>query len=322
MLNQTTAQVLDLLLDETRVSGEDIAQRLGLSRAAVWKNIEILRGIGYEIGSAPGLGYTVVVSPDIPLPQEVRRFLSPTPSLWQVNYLPECSSTNTLLKELALSGSPEGTVLVTDHQTAGRGRRGRQWTDKPGSALLFSLLLRPPLPPFSLMPLTLIIGVAVAEALAALGIACSLKWPNDILVEGRKLCGILAEISGEPDHTEYAVVGIGINVKDQPDSTDYVATSLAEHIVPPTRAELLASVLTAIGRNYHSFLAGETVSILRKWESMSATLHREVVAHTPAGEIRGTALGVNDQGALILRTGDGENIIINTGEVSLRHHQK
>jgi BirA family biotin operon repressor/biotin-[acetyl-CoA-carboxylase] ligase len=172
------------------------------------------------------------------------------------------------------------------------------------------------------MPLTLIIGVAVAEALAALGIACSLKWPNDILVEGRKLCGILAEISGEPDHTEYAVVGIGINVKDQPDSTDYGATSLAEHIVPPTRAELLASVLTAIGRNYHSFLAGETVSILRKWESMSATLHREVVAHTPAGEIRGTALGVNDQGALILRTGDGENIIINTGEVSLRHHQK
>ncbi|HSL93265.1 MAG TPA: biotin--[acetyl-CoA-carboxylase] ligase [Bacillota bacterium] len=322
MLNQTTAQVLEMLLAETRVSGESIAAQLGLSRAAVWKNIEILRSIGYEVDSAPGQGYRILASPDIPLPQEVRRFTAPSPVPWTVEYLSQCSSTNTLLKERAASGAPEGAVLVTNHQTEGRGRRGRQWTDIPDGALLFSVLFRPPLPPTRLMPLTLIMGVAVAQALSSLGVSCTLKWPNDILVNGFKLSGILTEISGELDHTDYAVVGIGINVRGQPDLVEYGATSLEEHIQPPGRAEILAVVLAEIARYYTGFLAGDTLSILDRWETMSATLHREVVAHTPSGDIHGTAIGVDADGALIVRTGDGEHIVISTGEVSLRHQQK
>ena len=319
MLNDTTAQVLSLLLADARVSGEEIATRLGVSRAAVWKNIELLRTIGYQIDSAPGQGYSVTSSPDIPLPQEVMRLLPSSPLNWHIEYLDHCVSTNTLLKEKATLGAAEGMVLVTDHQTAGRGRRGRQWADRPGCALLFSVLLRPPLPPAGLMPLTLIIGVAVAEALQSMGVNCTLKWPNDILVNGAKICGILAEISGEPDHTEYAIVGIGINVRSHPDLSDYAATSLDQHIVPPQRAEILAAVLHQISRAYLDFVAGKTLAILNRWESMSATIDREVVAHTASGDVRGTAVGLDPKGALLLRTTDGRVIVISTGEVSLRH---
>ncbi len=321
MLNETTAQVLDLLLAKTRVSGEDIAFKLGLSRTAVWKNIEVLRRMGYQIASLPGQGYSITAAPDIPLPQEVRRYLEPSHLPWQVEYMPQCTSTNTLLKQRAIQGAPEGLVLVTDHQTAGRGRRGREWQDAPGNSLLFSALLRPSLPPAALLPLTLIMGVAVGDALMSLGVLCQLKWPNDILVGEAKICGILTEISGEIDHTDFAVVGVGINIRSRPELAEYGATSVDEHVVPPVRAQLLAAVLGEIARRYGEFLAGGRRDILKRWESMSATLHRTVVVHTPSGDITGTAIGVNCEGALLVSTADGQDVVVNTGEVSLRHRK-
>lgn len=319
MLNQTTGQILEILLSGTHVSGEDIAVRMGLSRTAVWKSIEILRDIGYEIDSFPGKGYSILSAPDIPLPQEVKRHLKVSFLSWQIEYLPECTSTNTLLKERAVQGAPEGLVLVADHQTAGRGRRGRTWADTPGSALLFSVLLRPALPPPSLMPLTLVMGVAVAEALQPLGVSCTLKWPNDLLLGGAKMCGILTEISGEVDHTDFAVVGVGINVQARSDLEQYTATALNQHIVPPPRAQLLAAVLDEMAASYREFLVEGSAKLLEKWSAMSATLRRPVVAHTASGDVFGTAVGVDSSGALLLRTEDGKSLVISTGEVSLRH---
>ena len=318
MLGTTTSKILQMLLANEYISGEDIAATLGLSRAAVWKHIETLRALGYVVTSRPGQGYNVASSPDIPLPEEVGRHL-PHPSMdWIVAYLPQCTSSNIVLKELAGQGATEGHVIVTDHQTAGRGRRGRQWLSDPKSALLFSVLLRPKLPPGALLPLTVVMGVAMAEVLRDLGVHCELKWPNDILVDEAKICGILAEISGEPDHTDYVIIGIGLNVRGNPTLDEYAATALDSYITPPHRGELLARILMSIEKHYRQLTRKDIDNILRRWEELSATVGRTVVIHSATGDIEGTALGLSPSGGLYVKTSNGK-LEIKTGEVSLRH---
>lgn len=318
MLGTTTSKILQMLLGNEYISGEDIASTLGLSRAAVWKHIETLRTLGYIISSQSGQGYSIVSSPDIPLPEEVTRHLPHSSIDWIVTYLPQCTSSNLVLKDLAGKGATEGHVIVTDHQTAGRGRRGRQWLSDPKSALLFSVLLRPKLPPDELLPLTVVIGVVMAEVLRNLGVNCELKWPNDILVDEAKVCGILAEISGEPDHTDYVIIGIGLNVRGSRTLDDYGATALDAHITPPHRGELLASILLSIEKHYRQFTRKDIDNILRRWEDLSATVGRRVVIHSATGDIEGTAIGLSPSGGLYVTTSDGK-LEIKSGEVSLRH---
>lgn len=320
-MHQTTRSILSLLSRGTESSGEAIADLLGISRAAVWKHVSELRSLGYEVKSSPGKGYVLASTPDIPYEVEVHRHLAPQALGSSIIYITECESTNLLLKRRAGEGAREGTVIVTNSQTAGRGRRGRTWLAAPFESLLFSVLLRPPLPPRELFGLTLVAGVAVAQALHKMSYPAKLKWPNDILLGGHKVCGILAESSGELDHTEYVALGIGINVSGYPAGTEYRCTSLSEHGPTPKRAALLAALLTSLQEYYAKFLDGQLPEILNLWRDHSATLGCRVTAHTALGDIYGLAKDINPEGGLILELDDGTETIITAGEVSVRMHE-
>ena len=190
--------------------------------------------------------------------------------------------------------------MVANAQSVGRGRRGRMWVAEAGQALLFSVLLRPPLPPRELFGLTLMAGVATVEALIHLGFEAKVKWPNDILLTGKKVCGILAEVNGEIDHTNYVVLGVGLNVTGHPHTEEYQCTDLSEHGAPSSRAKLLAALLQALDENYTLFLKGELPLILDKWRTYSDTLGRSVTVITPRGTHSGLAKDINNEGALVL----------------------
>lgn len=317
-MHSTTRHVLYALSDGKEHSGEAIAIHLDISRAAVWKHISELRKLGYDIASAAGKGYILLQSPETPYEAEVHRYLTPKRLGNKIIYVEECDSTNALLKSKAEMNGTEGTVIVTNVQNAGRGRRGRVWTAQPGQALLFSVLLRPPLPPRELFGLTLMAGVSAVETLLTLGFAAKVKWPNDILLAGKKVCGILAEVNGEIDHTNYVVLGIGLNVTGHPHTEEYQCTDLSEHSSPPSRAKLLATLLHALDENYELFLDGQLSIIFDKWRTYSDTLGRSVTAMTPQGTYTGLAKDINREGALVLELQTGEQLIVTAGEVSVR----
>ncbi|KAF0198065.1 MAG: BirA family transcriptional regulator biotin operon repressor / biotin-acetyl-CoA-carboxylase ligase [Bacillota bacterium] len=317
-MHSTTRRVLCALSDGKEHSGEGIAVRLDISRVAVWKHISELRKLGYDIASAAGKGHKLLHSPNTPYEAEVHRYLTPERLGTTIIYVEECDSTNALLKHKAEMNEAEGTVIVANVQSAGRGRRGRTWLAQPGQALLFSVLLRPPLPPRELFGLTLMAGVAAVEALLALGFEAKVKWPNDILLTGKKVCGILAEVNGEIDHTNYVVLGIGLNVTGHPHTHEYQCTDLSEHSSPPTRAKLLAALLQALDENYSLFLQGELPFIFDKWRTYSDTLGRSVTAITPRGTHTGLAKDINSEGALVLELLSGEKLLVTAGEVSVR----
>ena len=318
MLNASAAKVLATLLSSGPVSGEDMAAELRLSRAAIWKHVESLRQIGYVITSRPGEGYEVTQSPDLPLQEEVHRYITPQTLGQRILFMRRCDSSNLQLKLMAEQGEKEGTVVVTDEQTAGRGRRGRTWLANPGDGLLFSVLLRPPLAPRELFGLTLVTGVAVAEGLLELGLRPGIKWPNDILIEGKKLCGILAESSGEVDHTHHVILGIGLNVRGKPALDHYGVTALSDHLNPPPRAKILAVLIQNLSARYAQFLGGDLLTILERWKELSITLGQHVVAHTATGEIHGVAKDITREGGLVLLLDSGEQQEVTAGEVTLR----
>ena len=318
MLSPNTGKVLTLLHSHETISGEDLAATLGISRAAVWKHIGVLRGLGYDITSMAGVGYALRGGPDLPLKEEVHKYLTTEVLGRQLIYLDQCVSSNTELKALADAGAVEGTVIVIDYQSGGRGRRGRTWLAEPGSALLFSLLLRPPLPPRELFGLTLMAGMAIASVLRDLGLNCGLKWPNDILVDGRKICGILAEVSGEMDHTNHVILGAGLNLRGKPCLEGYQTASLDEYLRVPTRAEVLAQILIRMEVYYNRFCSGNLCAILSEWKSLSTTLGQKVVAHLPQSTIEGLAIDLSPSGGLIIQLESGERQEITFGEVSLR----
>ena len=317
-MHSTTRQVLCALSDGKEHSGEAIAMRLNISRAAIWKHISELRKLGYDIASATGKGYILLNSPETPYEAEVHRYFTPGCLGTTIIYVEECDSTNVLLKSRAEMNEAEGTVIVANSQSAGRGRRGRMWLAQPGQALLFSVLLRPPLPPRELFGLTLMAGVAAVEALSSLGFEATVKWPNDILLTGKKVCGILAEVNGEIDHTNYVVLGIGLNVTGHPNADEYQCTDLSEHNSPPSRAQLLAALLQSLEENYALFLQGKLPFILDKWRAFSDTLGRSVTAITPRGTHTGLAKDINNEGALVLELQSGDELIVTAGEVSVR----
>ncbi len=317
-MHDMTTQVLSELLSGQTRSGQDIATRLGISRAAVWKHVTTLRTLGYEISSRTGAGYTLTLCPDHPHAVLVHQYYSPVTLGKTIIYLPECGSTNSELRLRAEAGAPAGLVIATDEQHEGRGRRGRTWTAARGTALLFSVLLRPQVPPGELAGLTLLAGVAVAEALKALGVSATLKWPNDVHIAGKKVCGILAELCGELDYTNYVILGIGVNVWDHPQGGDYISTSLAAEGLHMSRANVLAAILTSLEVNIGLFTAGQQVICLEKWRQLSTTLGRRVSVHTATATYTGLARDITPLGALVVALDDGLDKVFATGDVTLR----
>ena len=300
----------------TPLSGEELARRLGCSRAAVWKHIAALRQGGYEIRGRPSVGYTLGTVPDRLGPAELAPHLAGS---WRhVEWRAVVDSTQNLARDLARDGAPEGTIVIAESQTAGRGRLGRQWHSPAGCNLYCSLVLRPPLPPIAVPTFALVVGLAVADAVQALlGARAALKWPNDVLLDGRKVAGILTELDAEIERVRYVIVGIGVNVNTEAFPADLAtrATSLrlaAGH--PVDRARFTGGLLAALEARYRRFLADGFAAMRPEWEASAALTGKEVRVTAPEGEVSGRVVGVDDDGALRLAGPRGELRVV-AGEV-------
>jgi BirA family biotin operon repressor/biotin-[acetyl-CoA-carboxylase] ligase len=318
--------LLDLLIEEQGfISGEAIAERLKVSRTAVWKKIKALRDQGFHIESQSNLGYCLVSCPDKLLPFIIKRELSTDFIGQEIHYYPVTTSTNVLAKEFASRGAAEGTLLIAEEQTQGRGRMGRSWLSPAGKNILMSLILRPHLSPIQVSYITMIASLSVMKAIRALTpLEALIKWPNDIMIRGRKVGGILTEFSAEMDQVIYVVVGIGINVNFDPtiypeiaDSSTSIYLELGEEF---SRPKFLLTLLQTLEKEYKRLQAGRGSDILTEWRSSLMMLNKEVQIISELESLDGTAEDVDEHGALILRLASGQKVKVFTGDVSLRTH--
>jgi BirA family biotin operon repressor/biotin-[acetyl-CoA-carboxylase] ligase len=303
------------------VSGEAISDKLGLSRAAVWKHVNALRAQGYRIDAVPARGYRLVEIPDRLGPLEIGPLLH-TQEIGQVLHcFDELPSTSDHLKELAERDAVHGEVVVAECQTAGRGRRGRGWSSPAGRNLYLSVLLRPQLPPQRAPELTLVAAVAVCDACRQAGVEATIKWPNDVLAGGRKLAGILTELSAEPDQVHWVVLGLGVNLNatedDLPEELREGATSLAlERGEQVPRALFAAALLSILEKWVERHAAGGFAPIRSAWRERSSTLGQLVRVEADGGEITGVAEDVDETGALLVRHAGGLTRVV-SGDVRM-----
>ncbi len=303
------------------VSGEELARRLGCSRAAVWKQIAALRRDGYEIAGRRSEGYRLGSAPDRVDAAALAPHLRGT---WRtIEWHAEVDSTQRVARELARAGAAEGTVVVAEAQTAGRGRLGRSWHSPAGVNVYCSIVLRPPLAPPAVPRLALVAGLAVADAIAAAtALRPQLKWPNDVLVEGRKVAGILTEMEAELERVGHVIAGIGINVNAPADAfppelatkAGSLALVLGRRV---DRAALFGGLLAAFEARYERFVADGFAAMRGEWESYSSLTGKEVRVAAPDGELAGRVLGLDDDGALRLARASGEVVRVVAGEVTL-----
>jgi BirA family transcriptional regulator, biotin operon repressor / biotin---[acetyl-CoA-carboxylase] ligase len=313
-------QDLLLMLKQTGayLSGEQLGSQLSLSRTAVWKRIERLRGCGYLVEGSSRRGYRLKPDQDLLLAAEIIQDL---PRQWlqgPVFHFVTIPSTNDLAKDLARQGYPEGSVLVAETQSAGRGRLGRVWESPPGTGIYLSLILRPPLPPTELPKLTLTAAVAVVEAIKeATNLELGIKWPNDILFAGKKLGGILTEMETESDQISHLILGVGLNINTLafPEHLEPLATSLRSTGRRYSRLAIVRAFLKSMDSFYGRFLCQEFPAILDLWRQAAVTLGKPVTVKRGAGEISGLALDVAPDGALLVEKPGGEIERVISGEI-------
>lgn len=306
------------------VSGEEICKILDVTRTAVWKHIQALREDGYEIDARPRAGYALAGIPDRLFPEEIRDGLSTRFIGRNIFYWDSVSSTNDQAKGLARGGAGEGSLVVAEEQTGGKGRLGRSWHSPKYKGIYFSLVLYPVISPYGASQVTMAAAVALAEAIRKeTGVVAGIKWPNDLLASGKKICGILTELSAEMDKINYMVVGAGINANqdagDFPGEVRSTATSLkAEAGRTISRIRLLQASLEEFERWYETWLAQGFAPVLAKWKELSVSLNCPVRVHTLNKSWDGWAEDVDEGGALLLRTPGGELQKLVSGEISLR----
>ncbi|WP_366923311.1 biotin--[acetyl-CoA-carboxylase] ligase [Metallumcola ferriviriculae] len=303
------------------VSGEWLSKEMGVSRTAIWKHINYLRQEGYKIESVPRLGYKILHIPDKLYAEEIYSLLTTNfigKKIYHYNHL---TSTNDQLKKLADEGKGEGTVVVAEQQTAGKGRLGRSWFSPPGAGIWCSVLLRPTVSPAHAPKLTLLGAVAVAEGIEKYtGLQPGIKWPNDLLVEGKKVCGLLTEMRAEVDSINYVTLGFGINIKlvDFPEEVKGKAITLEGVLGKKlNRVGLLACILNAFEKNYLLFLSKGFSPIRGKWEELNVTLGKMVTVTSHSGTVSGEAVALGDGGGLVVRTDGDELKEFLSGEVTL-----
>lgn len=305
------------------ISGEKMAERLGVTRAAVWKKIAALREAGYDISSAPRSGYVLRSAPDRLIETEISQDLQTVLVGRKMICYDTVDSTNLVLKNLARDGAADGTVVVADSQGTGRGRMERAFFSPPGKGIWVSILLRPTFLPQDAPKCTLMAAVAVARAMEHFDLHAEIKWPNDILHEGRKLVGILTEMSAEMDRVNYVVIGIGINVNiapaDFPEELRTIATSLMQMKGEPLpRVAFLQELLRALDELYAAVQQDGFAPVLAAWREYAVTLGQEVRVIGPAGEeFEGTAADIDAEGALLVDTAEGRRRVL-AGDVSIR----
>lgn len=309
---------------DSPVSGEDLAQRLGVSRAAVWSHIQELRSLGYEITASPHQGYRLLNTPDLLHADDLLSRLGKTTGIGRdIQVFRETTSTSDVVEKLAADGVAEGAVVFAEAQTRGRGRLGRRWVSPAGKGLWFSMLLRPACRPQETTRLTLAAAVALARAVRAqTGLAPEVKWPNDLLLRGRKFAGILTEMSGEQDRVRHVVLGIGVDVNlvasDFPPELRRQATSLRVELGRPVlRAELAVAALRELEAAYQRLQRGDFEALADEWEALCTTLGQELEVVVGERRLKGRAEALDADGSLLLRTRYGRLERVTGGDVVL-----
>lgn len=299
---------------EGGLSGETLARELGISRMAVSKHVAALKGLGFEVAATPHAGYRLLRTPDACLPETVAPLLY-DPLFAGCSGGPVTGSTNDDAKRLAREGAAEGTLVVAAEQRGGRGRFGREWESSSGGAYV-SCILRPRRAPSEIGPLSVVLAMGIAGALAALGVPVGLKWPNDLVCDGRKLGGILVEMAAEAERVEWVVTGCGVNVSmPQGPGAAHVREFAPEVTVP----RVAAAVADGMAAGYRAYLSGETSTAaeFERWDTLAGTaiVVRDMTGATVA---EGIARGIADDGRLIVDLGAGGEQRVVAGEVTLR----
>lgn len=317
-------RILELLRrQEGFLSGEDIGRELSITRAAVWKGIKKLREEGYEIEAVTNRGYRLTNPETMYNKRELEQGLKTKTMGQTIYFYEETDTTNNRARELALEGAPEGTLVVAEKQTAGRGRRGKVWESPLGTGIWMSLVLRPQIMPAEASVLTLLCGLATAEAIEAeTGLSAGIKWPNDILINGKKAVGILTEMDCEMSEVHFVIPGIGINVNTAsfpPEIADIATSLYLECGKTVSRRRLMHKVLERLEEHYETFLrTGSFAAMLEDYRKLCITLGKEV--HVLGREpFFAEALDITPEGELLVRRADnGKEEVVFSGEVSIR----
>lgn len=304
------------------ISGQILCERFGVSRTAIWKAVNQLKEAGYRIEAIQNRGYKIISIPDCLNKSELQSIRKTSWAGREIFYYDTIDSTNARAKQLAEEGYPEGTLVVASSQESGRGRRGRCWESPEGSGIYMTLLLKPVIDPNNASMLTLIAALAVAVSIAkCTGVPAGVKWPNDIIMQGKKVCGILTEMSAQFDYVNYIVIGIGINVHNEsfPEETRETATSIYQqtgrHI---NRAALIEETLEQFERRYAIYLKTEDLSALAgEYNAILVNMRKGVKVLDPREPFEGKAMGITNRGELIVDTG-GDQRLVSSGEVSVR----
>jgi BirA family biotin operon repressor/biotin-[acetyl-CoA-carboxylase] ligase len=306
------------------VSGVELSESLGVTRAAIWARIEELRRLGYEIEASPHRGYRLISAPDLLHADDLLARLGSTRVVGRdIRVFQETTSTNDVVEKFARDGVKEGVVVFAEAQTRGRGRLGRVWVSPARKGLWFSVLLRPPMRPQEATQITIAAGNALARAVKAqTRLPVEIKWPNDLLIRGRKAAGILTELHAELDQVKALILGIGVNVnqtaRDFPAELRPLATSLrleAGQLLD--RAGLATAILRALDRDYRRVLDGEFDALVSEWEARCSTLGRRVAIQIGGRRVEGRAESLDSDGALLLRTQHGHLERIIGGDVTM-----
>lgn len=304
------------------VSGENISKELNVSRTAVWKNINKLKELGYNIESSSKKGYKLVECPDILTKGEIAPLLKTSYIGQDIIYYEEIGSTNDELISLAKSGGKEGLVVLSDLQTKGKGRLQRSWFSTKGKNIYMSILIRPVLPPYMVPGITQVAALSVAAGLNMLkGLDFSIKWPNDIILNGKKVVGILTEMDGEIDSLNYIVIGIGINVNEDimPKDIKHKATSLKIEIGSEIERKIIvANILNEFEKNYELFKEKGIIHFIPKLKKHSALINKVVTISNPFKTFTGKVIDIDNEGYLIVEDENGEVQSIVGGDVSIR----
>ncbi len=321
----TKEKVLEMLTMGQFVSGQEMSQRLGLSRAAVWKAINSLKQQGYVIESVSNKGYCLVKNSNNLCQKSIQTLLEGHPWQHLVQVLDTVDSTNNVVKKLSAEGAPQGTIVISDCQTAGRGRLGRQFASPKGVGVYLSLLLRPQVPPHQLLHLTAVSAVATVKAVEkTCGIQPGIKWTNDLVVGKEKLAGILTEMSLEAESgtVNYAVIGIGTNCNHQkshfPPEVQPMATSLLLQTHQEVDRNQYAANLVEQLYQITQSMFDEKAQLMTQYAQMCITVGQAVKVVRGAEVAFATALGIDLDGGLLVRYDSGEEAVVNSGEVSVR----
>ena len=305
------------------ISGQELCNRFGVSRTAVWKAINQLKEAGYEIEAQQNKGYKLMAAPDLMTEAEIKSLMHTDWVAKEVLYFDTIDSTNIKAQELAENGYPSGTLVVADKQESGKGRRGRSWVSPSGTGIFMTLMIKPDINPNNASMLTLVAALAVAKAITSVtGEEALIKWPNDIVINGKKVCGILTEMNAQFDYINHIVVGIGINVHNEsfPEEISQMASSLMIEAGGKRfhRAQIIAETMSYFEQYYDTFLKTQDLSALvREYDELLVNRNKSVRVLDPKEPFDGKAMGITPKGELIVDTWESRKLV-SSGEVSVR----